>query len=63
MKTLHSFWAQNKSQINKGFNSFKKWVTEIEELKKCVEIINLNGRKKYFIKNEIEVLNFFKKFN
>ncbi len=63
MKTLHKFWADNKDQINKSFNTFKKWITEIEELNKHLEVITLNDKKKYFIKNEFEVLNFFKKFN
>lgn len=63
MKTLHSFYIENKAEIKKSFNTFKKWITEVEELKKYIETITLNNRKKFFVKDENKVLEFFKKFN
>ncbi len=63
MQTLHSFYIENKDEIKKSFNTFKRWITEVEELKEYIEIITLNNRKKFFVKDKIEVLNFFKKFN
>lgn len=37
MQTLHSFYIENKDEIKKSFNTFKRWITEVEELKNILK--------------------------
>ena len=63
MQTLHSFYVKNKENINKSFNTFKRWTIEVEELKNHLEIVTLNNKNKYYINDEKAVLDFFRKFS
>lgn len=61
MKSLHKFYTENKALIPQSFNTFKTWVLQVEELRRCIKIIELNTRNKYIVVNEKGILDFYSK--
>lgn len=61
MKSLHKFHTENRDKIPQTFNTFKSWVLQIEELKKCVEIVKINTRNKFIVKDEKGILDYYSK--
>lgn len=61
MKSLHKFHTENRNKIPQTFNTFKSWVLQIEELKECVEIVKINTRNKFIVKDEKGILDYYSK--
>ncbi len=63
MQTLNAFFNENKKNLPmSSLNTFKSWVNNIEDLKKCFEKIKVGKSERYFVKDKDSIFKYFNQF-
>lgn len=64
METLNKFFNAHKEVLpTKSINTFKRYVNNNEDLKKCFDILKVGTTEKYFVRDEKGIFDFFGKYS